>query len=59
MELAKPLLVRAVPDVDEAIGAAGGERVVLAMEGDGVHLKVDGTVWNFQKQACIPGWRCV
>jgi hypothetical protein len=29
------------------------------MEGDGVHLKVDGTVWNFQKQACIPGWRCV
>jgi hypothetical protein len=38
VELAEPLLVGTVPDVDEAVGAAGGERVVLAVEGDGVHL---------------------
>ena len=37
VELAEPLLVLPVPDVDEAVGAAGGERVVIAVEADGVH----------------------
>ena len=37
MELAQPLLVEAVPDVDVTVRAAGGERVVLTVEADGVH----------------------
>ena len=36
VELAEPLLVVAVPDVDEAVTAPGGEGVVLPMEGDRV-----------------------
>ena len=39
MELAKPLFVGAVPDVDEAVGAARRKGVVLAVEGDGVNLR--------------------
>lgn len=36
MKLTEALLVEAVPDVDEAVGAASRERVVLVVEGDGV-----------------------
>ena len=46
VELAEALLVGAVPDVDEAVGAAGGEGVVVAVEADGVH-RVD------QLDACV------
>ena len=37
VQLTQPLLVQPVPDVDVAVRAAGGERVVLAVEADGVH----------------------
>ena len=40
MELAEPLLVGAVPDVDETVGAARRKRVVLAVKRDGVHLRI-------------------
>ena len=46
VELAEALLVGAVPDVDEAVGAARGEGVVVAVEADGVH-RVD------QLDACV------
>ena len=36
VELAKALLVEPVPHVDEAVGAAGGECVVHAVEGHGI-----------------------
>jgi len=36
VKLTEALLVEAVPDVDEAVGAASRERVVLVVEGDGV-----------------------
>ena len=37
VELAQPLLVVPIPDVDEPVAAARGKGVVLPMEGDGVH----------------------
>jgi len=40
VELAESLLVGAVPDVDQAIGATGGERVIVPMERNGVHLLI-------------------
>jgi len=36
VKLTEALLVEAVPDVDEAVGAASRECVVLVVEGDGV-----------------------
>ena len=36
VELAHPLLIRPVPDVDQAITAHRGKGVVLCVEGDGV-----------------------
>lgn len=37
MKLAQSFLVKPVPDVDESIGAPRGERVVMCVEGDGIH----------------------
>ena len=37
VELAEPLLVLAVPNVDQSIGSPSGERVKIAMEGYGIH----------------------
>ena len=34
VELAQPLLVVTVPDIDEAVTTAGGESVVFSVEGD-------------------------
>ena len=37
VELAQPLLVISVPDIDVSVAAAGGEGVVVLVEADGVH----------------------
>lgn len=36
MELAKPLLILPIPDVDDPIGPSCSKRVVLTVKGDGV-----------------------
>ena len=37
MELAQPLLVVSVPDIDVAVAPSSGEGVVVLVEADGVH----------------------